>query len=384
MDILFWTSIGLVVYCYFGYPTFIYLIARIWNRRVDKKEYAPTVSVVLSVYNEEEVIEQKIHNLLTMDYPNKQIEFLIGSDGSTDRTNEMIKGFKDPRIQLIEEDQRRGKMATINMLVGHSQAEVILFTDARQIFAKDAIKKLVMNLADPKVGCVSGELIFSQKRGGTAKGINLYWDYEKFVRTQESRIHSMLGATGAIYAIKRALFTPIPENLILDDMYVPLHIVKRGFRAVVEDQAKAFDEVADSPREEHRRKTRTLYGNYQIFGQFLDMFIPIHSPVALQFFSHKLLRVLVPFILIGAFFSNYMLMHITVYKIIFVLQATFYVMAALGGLARHSKYGILNLISRICYVPYVFCLLNFSALVGFFRFVAGKQQVTWERAREAV
>ena len=168
----------------------------------------------------------------------------------------------------------------------------------------------------------------------------------------------------------------------MDDMFVPFKIIQKGYRAVLDTSAKAYDEVADSPREEHRRKARTLFGNYQIFWMFRGMFNPFKSPVAVQLFSHKFLRVMVPFFMIAVFFINWGLIGHGLYEVLFVLQAVFYIMALMGALARHQKYGILKLVSKLCYVPYVFCLLNFSALAGFFRFVGSKQEITWEKARD--
>lgn len=381
MIFIFWILLITIAYCYFGYPIVLSIVNLFLRREPKKGEHEPAVSVVLSIWNEEDVIKGKIENLLSLDYPADKIEILIGSDGSTDRTNAIIHQFDDPRIHLIEGDQRRGKMATINDLVKKTKNEILVFTDARQDFEKDAIRALIANFCDPQVGCVSGELVFSKKKGATARGINLYWNYEKFIRHAESNIHSMLGATGAIYAIRRKLFEQIPENIVLDDMFVPFKIIQRGYRAVFEASARAYDEVADSPRQEHRRKARTLFGNYQIFWTFRKMFDPFNSPIAIQFFSHKFLRVLMPFCLIAIFMVNWSLTDNLLYQMFFDVQMLFYVMAFIGALARHQKYGILKGLSKVCYVPYVFCLLNFSALVGFLRFIGSSQEIRWQKAR---
>ena len=382
MTILFWILLLTILYCYFGYPFFIYLVAKLNLRKVHKGDIQPAVSIVLSVWNEEDVIENKIKNLLGLDYPREKLEIVIGSDGSTDKTTARIRSFSDSRIVFLESGQREGKMATINQLVKKAKHEIVIFTDARQIFAANAIQELVKNFADPKVGSVSGELIFAPREGGTAKGLNLYWEYEKFLRSQESKVHSMPGATGAIYAIRRELFAEVPNQVILDDMYIPLKIIEKRYRAVFDKTAKAYDEVADSPKQEHRRKARTLYGNYQIFGLFPGMFNIFRSPIAIQLFSHKFLRVIAPFFMIMLFMVNVMLANLNFYKGFLVLQIIFYGMAVFGALARYGKYGILKFISKICYIPYVFCLLNFSALVGFLRFVMAKQTITWQKARE--
>lgn len=381
MVVVFWVFILLIVYCYFGYPLLLKVAARMGQCVSKNGPYEPVVSVVLSVWNEEDTIKHKIKDLISLDYPEAKIEILIGSDGSTDQTNQIVRQFIDPRIRLVESLQRKGKMAMLNRLVGEAKGEVIVFTDARQTFDTDVIKILVGNFNDQKVGCVSGELIFSKRGGATAQGINLYWNYEKFIRRAESDIHSMLGATGAIYAIRKELFEKIPENIVLDDMFVPFRIIQKGYRAIFDSAARAYDEVADSPREEHRRKARTLYGNYQIFWMFRQMFNPFKSPIAIQFFSHKFLRVLIPFFMIALFFINWSLSGCILYAFIFNLQILFYCMAVMGGLARYQKHGILNRLSKVCYIPYVFCLLNFSALVGFLRFVSSKQEVQWEKAR---
>lgn len=393
MKLVFWICVTFIVYGYLGYPFFLGILARIRPQPVRKESYEPSVAIVLSVWNEEDVIERRIRNLLALDYPKEKTEIWIGSDGSTDRTNAIIKGFNDARIHLVERIARSGKMDTLNDLVSRTRHEIIVFCDARQMFAADAVRELVGNFADPRVGCVSGELMFQgqgetsppqcpPEQGSTARGINLYWNYEKWIRKMESRLHSMLGATGAIYAIRKNLFHPLDRNIVLDDMFVPLKIIEKGYRAVWEERARAYDEVADSPREEYRRKTRTLAGNYQIFGLFPGLLNPFKSPVALQLFSHKILRVLMPFVLILLFLVNGALCGDSFYRGIFVWQILFYLMAVAGGLARHKKYGIFKPISKICYIPYVFCLLNSCALVGFWRFVTAKQNVTWEKARD--
>ncbi len=381
MEIVFWIFMGLIVYCYFGYPLLLMCVAKFFEQPVAKQYIEPTISVVISLFNEEDVIEKKIRNLISLNYPREKVEILIGSDGSNDRTVSIVQQWTKENIQVFDFKERRGKMMTINDLVAKARNEIIVFTDARQVFEKNVLRELTANLADAKVGCVSGELIFSDKDNPTAKGINLYWNYEKFLRFQESKIHSMLGATGAIYAIRRELYTPVPREVVLDDMFIPLKIIQQGFRAVIDGAAKAYDEVASSPKEEHRRKARTLYGNYQIFGLFKGLFNPFKSPVALQFFSHKFLRVMVPFMMILVLALNSFMLDQNLYKNVFILQIIFYIMASVGALARYSSHAMLGPIKKACYVPYVFCLLNFSALSGFFRFIFAKQDITWQKAR---
>ena len=382
MIILFWTLLGLIFYCYLGYPLLICLWARFFSKSVYKSAIFPSVSIIIAAHNEEDVIKAKLDNLLVLDYPKDQIEILIGSDASTDKTNQIIQNYQDPRLHVFINPQRRGKMMTVNDLVLQSKHEIIFFNDARQHFDKNALKNLVQNFADPSVGCASGELLFIKAEGGTAQGVNLYWESEKFIRFHEARVHSMMGATGAIYAIRKSLYVPACTEVVLDDMFIPFKIIEKGYRAIFEETALAFDNAANSATEEYSRKARTLYGNYQIFSLFLGLFNPIKSPIAIQLFSHKFLRVMVPFLMLILLPLNFLMIGEGFYKLIFVLQIIFYVAAFIGILSRGQRVGIFKPISKLCYVPYVFCLLNFAALAGFFRFIRAKQDIAWEKARE--
>lgn len=284
MTFLFYLFLFLIFYIYIGYPVLLMWMSWLMPKPVRKQVFEPFVSVVISAWNEEDVIRQRIENLLKSGYPQNFLEILVGSDGSTDRTAEIVSSFSQSNVRLLDFKERRGKMAVLNDLVKEAKGEFLVFTDCRQAFAEKVIHELVSNFHDEKVGCVSGELILSEGSGATGKGVGLYWKYEKFMREAESLIHSMLGATGAIYAIRKELYTPIPLEVVLDDMWVPLNIVLKGYRAVFDRSAKAYDKVADNPQEEYRRKARTLFGNFQIFARLWKLFVPGVSPVAVQCF----------------------------------------------------------------------------------------------------
>jgi biofilm PGA synthesis N-glycosyltransferase PgaC len=381
MEFLFWFCLLLIVYCYFGYPLFLLLVSKFTHKPVDKKPIMPKVSIVLSVWNEQDVIRRKLSNLMALDYPADSYEIIVGSDGSDDNTNEIVRSFNDERIRFVERAERRGKMIVLNELVSLARHEIIVFNDARQELPPDTIHKLVANFADSSVGCVSGELVFRKKEGATAQGINLYWEYEKFMRYHEAKIHSMLGATGAIYAIRKSLYHPVPKDVVLDDMYIPFRIIEQGFRAVFEPLAKAYDDVAENPKEEARRKNRTLFGNFQIFQLFPNMFNPFESHIAIQLFSHKFLRIAAPFLMVFLILLNLTLLGRTFYVWTMFAQLLFYSMAVIGLLTKDMANKTFRPLTKICYVPYVFCLLNFSVFVGFWRFLTSKQQITWEKAR---
>ena len=322
MKILFWVSILTVLYVYAGYPLLVYLISLFLERPVRRKYIYPSISVIVSAYNEEKSIEKKITTLLDADYPKEKLEILIGSDGSTDGTEEIVKRYVEiaslPRfggvarnddgqeasccaIKLFRQVRRRGKPNMLNILASAAKGEILVFTDARQRLDRNSLKELVRNFSDEKVGSVSAELLFEDDDNKTSNGIGLYWAYEKFIRKCESKIDSMLGATGAMYAIRRELFQEMPEDLILDDVYIPLKAIEKGYRAIFESEAKIYDTVVKDAKEEFSRKARTLAGNFQAFGYLKGLFNPFRSPVAFQFFSHKFLRLVVPFLLINVF-----------------------------------------------------------------------------------
>jgi len=262
----------------------------------------------------------------------------------------------------------------LNLLAQNATGEILIFTDARQRLDKDAVRELVKYFADNKVGSISSALFYENEKHNnkTAEGIGLYWKYEKFIRKSESRMGSMLGATGALYAIRRELFPKLPANLILDDIYIPMKIIEKGYRAIFDAKAKVYDTVYDNPKSEFLRKVRTLAGNYQLFIYLGHLFNPLKGKISWQFFSHKFLRLLAPFLLLFIFGANILLSKTAFYKTTFILQLVFYCLAFCGLLLKNKN--------RIFDVPYMFCVLNAAAVVGLYKFLTGRQEVTWERA----
>lgn len=374
MKILFWLSILVIFYVYLGYPVIVYLVLFVSKKPVKKKYIYPTISVIISAYNEGKNIENKIRNLLNLDYPKDKLEILIGSDGSTDRTDAIISKYINGKIKFFRHFERQGKPTMLNMLAREAKGEVFIFTDARQKLDKDSFKELVKNFSDHKVGSVSAELLFEKADSKTASGVALYWRYEKFIRNCESKIGSMLGATGALYAIRRELFPDLPRNLILDDVYIPITIIQKGYRAIFEPKAKVFDQVAKNAKEEFLRKTRTLAGNFQLFYYLKKLFNPFQSLVGLQFFSHKFLRLVVPFLLVIVFVINFFILDSYFYNLVFILQITFYTFACLGLIIKH--------VNRLFDVPCMFCVMNLAAVVGLYRFLTHKQDVLWRKPEE--
>ncbi|MBI4436476.1 MAG: glycosyltransferase family 2 protein [Candidatus Omnitrophica bacterium] len=371
MTFLFWVSATILFYIYLGYPLLLWIWAKYFPCPVRASEHLPSVSVLLSAFNEEKVIAKKMENLLSLDYPEDKLEIFVGSDGSTDNTASILAQYEGERVGLVVLNERGGKPRMLNGLAEQARGEILVFTDARQKIDRQAIRHLVRNFSDPAVGCVSGELVLEGTNGSVAKGLGFYWNYEKFIRGHESQAGSVIGATGALYAIRRLLYHPMPEETILDDLYLPMKVVSQGYRTLFEGRAWVYDDVSSTPRQEYERKVRTLAGNYQSFVQFSSMLNPFRSRVALQFISHKLLRVLAPFFLIALFLSDFFLLHEPLYRIFFMLQIAFYGCATLGAVAPQKA-------RRLFSQPYVFCLLNVSALVGLYRYLSRQQQVTWK------
>ena len=362
LEWIFWGSLAGIAYTYAGYPALLWVRARLSARPVRKGEFLPIVSVIIAAHNEAAVILQKLESCAALDYPRDRLEILIGTDGCTDETDVLIAGFRGgPVIRHTRFPERMGKPAVLNRLAAAAQGEILLFTDARQKIAPDAARRLMENFADSTVGAVSGELVLAEDgQSAAAEGVGLYWNYEKFIRRQESRIGSTVGATGALYAVRRRLYRVLDPETILDDVEVPLQVISQGYRVLFESSAVAFDRAARSGKEEFRRKVRTLAGNYQVFLRYPRLLLP-GSPIGWQFWSHKLLRTVVPLWLAMIFVSS-LLLHGAFYRAAVMGQVLFYGMAALGwGPA------------------YTFCLLNLSAVVGLYRFLRGIQPVTWEK-----
>lgn len=380
MELMFLASLSVIAYTYIGYPVILMALSVIVSKPVKKADIYPFVSVIISAYNEEKIIEARVNNLLELDYPRDKMEIIVGSDGSTDETYKILKKLAEERqIRYAVSFQRIGKPAMINKMTKDAQGKIFVFADARQRFERNALKELVRCFADETVGSVSGELIIEDKDSGTGKGIGLYWKYEKALRKMESDIGSMLGATGAIYAVRQEAFKYLPENTLLDDVYTPMNAIMMGKRAIFEPAAKAYDVVSETSQKEFMRKVRTLAGNFQIFSFFPEAFNPSRSPVAFQLLSHKFLRLMVPYFLVSLFISNYFVSGKAVlYNLAFFLQVIFYSLVLLGLLAEKSGLKLSGFF-RILYVPYEFCVLNLAAVVALGVFLAGGMDAKWRK-----
>ena len=378
---LFWASVVLLLYTHFGYPALVWIWAWLRPRHPRALGGEPEVSVVVVAQDEAPRIDARIENLLAQDYPVDCLTILIASDGSTDGTAERARVYQQRNVRVFAFSARRGKPAVLNDVVRAARGEVLVLADARQRFETGALRALVAPFADPEVGVVSGELVLASGPDGSAvgEGVGAYWRYEKFIRRCESRIDSTLGATGAIYAIRRALFEPLPQDTLLDDVLIVLRIVRHGYRAILEPKARAHDRPATTAEEELRRKVRTLAGNFQLFSHEPWLLNPLRNRLWIQTVSHKGLRLLCPLFLLCALSANLCLVGSPMYAGALAGQIFFYA-AALGGhaLQRRGKR------TRLLAFPYVFCLLHWATVVAFFRFVTGQVAVTWKGTPSAL
>lgn len=372
MTVLFWISAALVLYVYAGYPCLVAAWARLVDRQPRRAPFAsgcwPSISIVIAARNEARRLPARVANLLAQDYPGDR-EIIVVSDGSTDRPADALSAF-GPSVRLIELPPG-GKPAALNAGVAAARGDVLVFADARQRFAPGSLIALVENLSDPSVGGVTGELILDCEESTDAdsrvgEGIGLYWRYEKSMRRNESRVWSTLGATGAIYAIRRSLWHPLPAAALLDDVLAPMRIVLAGSRVVFDDRARAFDRASDDAAAETRRKKRTLAGNYQILAQEPRLLLPVANPVWLQYISHKVGRLVVPWALMALLISSVVLAGSgAIYAVALGAQMVFYALAVAGAALEARQ--------RMSRVAFTFVILNFSAIAGLMALRRGRE-----------
>lgn len=394
-ECLFWAATLGVVYTYFGYPLLLSaiaalnqwrsdwrLISRPGSRRLADRarpladDRAPSVAVLVSAFNEQRCIGDRIANLLAQDYPASRLRIYVGSDASSDRTAEIVRGPGHAAVTFVEFPARRGKASVINDLVAMATEDVLVFTDANTHFEPDAVSMLVRGLEDRRVGCVCGELRLVREGERGDNQDHLYWRYERMLKFYESRIGGLLGANGGVYALRREAYVPVPANTIVDDFWISMQVVEGGLRCAYAPEAVATESVPERVGDEFGRRVRIGTGNYQSLARFARLLDPRRGvATAFTFFSHKVLRWLAPHLMVIALACNVLLATLSPwYAVWLLLQTIFY---AASGLAWRLAVG--GTAPRLLRLPLFFVSMNVGLLVGFWRYSRGAGSGAWTR-----
>jgi cellulose synthase/poly-beta-1,6-N-acetylglucosamine synthase-like glycosyltransferase len=375
--IVFWGSLAALIYVYFGYPLVLAILGMFYRPRQPELGYTPKLSVLIAAYNEESGIRAKIEQTLALDYPADKIEIIVLSDCSTDRTEEIVKSFTDPRVRLFRAPQRKGKTNAQNLGVEVASGEIMIFSDATTVYHSLALQHLACNYADPKVGAVSGRYQYfdPEGRSPTGSGMIAFWNYENFIKMMQSRIRTISGCCGCIYSVRKTAYTALHPDVI-SDLVQPLWAIQKGYRVVFEDRALAYEETTKSSKEEFSMRVRVVTRGIRGILSVASLLNPFkYGWVSFQLFSHKVLRWLVPFFLLFLLLSNAILWNQAWYGWSLVLQVAFYGFALLTLLVP------LHRIWKPLGIPLYFCTLNAAAFGSIVEVVRGRKYVVWETVR---
>jgi cellulose synthase/poly-beta-1,6-N-acetylglucosamine synthase-like glycosyltransferase len=380
---IFWTAVFLIVYTYVGFPLLVVLRGMLWGRPFKDEELTnpPAVSIVISAYNEAKCIAAKVDNILTMEYPRDRLEIVVASDGSTDGTDAIVEQYKAHGVKLLSLP-RIGKAAALNTAVNASSGEIMVFSDANSMYKTDAIRELVRPLADPQVGGVAGNQIYKTEvsGGSSGDGERAYWNFDRMLKHFQGKSGNTLAATGAIYAIRRSLFRPIPDG-VSDDLFTSTGVILQGYRLVFAPQAIAYEPIAATSQVEFGRKVRVIMRSWKAFHYRRALLNPFrYGFYAIQFFSHKILRYLVVFPLLILFLiSPFLWQAGFIYQMATIAQVAFYSCALLGLLLKETRFGR----RKILTIPFYFCMVNAASLVAIVNVLRGRQVKQWEPQRHS-
>jgi len=379
-EIIFVGFAFLIVYTYVGYPMLVFLLSHLFSRPVRRDDFTPKVSVIIAAHNEERNLATKIENTLSLDYPREKLEIVVASDCSTDRTDEIAQQYADRGVILHRLTERHGKTMAQKDAVKASSGEILVFSDATTNYQPDALRKIVRSFADSQVGCVAGQLIYVD-RSATAvgRGCRSYWGYEKFIKRSESRLGSLIGVSGCLYAVRRSCQVRL-ANQMIDDFVIATEIHLQGLRTIYEPAAISTEDTNKRGRDEFKMRVRVIAQTMRALYRYRRVLsLRQHGMYAFQMLSHKVLRYAVPVFLLAVLISNWRLADDSeVYRYVLLGQGAFYAAAAVGWLAERVgiKLGPLAL-------PYYFALVNVASIVAFLRFIGGGTQLVWEPVRDA-
>lgn len=377
----FWTAVGMLGYAYAGFILLVALVGLLRRRAVRKAPLTPTVSFIVVAYNEARAIAARIHNILSLDYPRQQLQIIVASDGSTDGTDDVVRGFRAEGVVLLSLP-RQGKIPALNEAVRHATGEILVFSDANIHCDAGALRGLTANFADPDVGGVAGDSSYAVAAGSesSSHGERMYWRYDTLIKALESDTGSVVSAHGGLYAIRKSLFEPIADASVTDDFAISTGVIARGRRLVFEPEARAVEYTTTEARREIRRRirlmTRGLRGVW-LRRRLLNPFR--HGFYAIALFSHKVLRRLAPVWLLIAAAASAILAGTghPLYVLAAAAQVLFYGLAALGWLLRRRRLGRLK---PLC-VPFYYCMANAASAIALVQFLRGKRISTWQPQR---
>lgn len=383
LNIVFWGALGVIFYAYLGYPILVAALSLVFQRPINKKAIEPTVSLLITAYNEEQDIGAKLENSLTLDYPRNRFEIVVASDGSTDATETITREFArlhpEITIRVHRVEGRVGKTATQNSAVLECRGEIVVFSDAAAMYEVGALRALVANYADPTVGAVSGMYTYCNRAvGSLGIATPVFWSVENFVKAQQTKIYTITGCCGCIYSLRRQLYVPLPDYII-SDLVEPLMIFKKGYRVIFETGARAVELTAGKSSEEFRMRVRVIVRGIKGMLFVRQLYNPLKYPyIAWQLFSHKVIRWLVPFFCIILMMSNvFLIFRGWYYKYFIAIQFAFYIFASVGLILE--KYGVT---AKIFYLPLYFCVVNIASLISIVKVLRGEQIVIWQTQRE--
>ena len=369
----------ILAYHYLGYAALMKLLALVRPRLVKRANITPTMTLIVSAYNETAVIEQKINNSLALDYPLDKLEIIFITDGSDDETPDIVERFADKGVKLMHDPVRRGKSAAMNRAAAQAAGDILVFSDANAFYLPDVIHKLGRNFHDETVGCVSGNKTIRESDGSIGQSAGLYWRYESAIKTWESVAGSTVAVVGEMLAVRQACFEPIPAHIINDDAYIATRLMSQGWRVLYEPEAVCWETAVVSAKDEVIRRQRINAGRYQLM--FQPQVWPWRDPLTLlQLLSHKFLRLLLPFFMIGALLANVILVikrgATLVMKFALVGQLFIYLLALIGGLMQGSERRY-----KLPSIAHYVVNGNLTSIQGLVRYLSGKQTVLWAKAK---
>ncbi len=382
LDFFLWICILIIIYTYIGYGVILLLLVKIRSvlnkKEINSNLYQPFVTLIVAAYNEETYIRKKVENSLSLNYPKNKIEFVFVTDGSDDKTPQIIENF--PEIKIMHQPERQGKVKAIERAMHKVNSDIVIFTDANTLLNGDAINNMVRHFSKDIVGVVAGEkrIIDINKDEAAGAGEGLYWKYESMLKKWDDELYSVMGAAGELFAIRTNLYEPIPADTLIEDFYLSFKIIQKGYKIAYEPDAYAIEGPSISIKEELKRKIRIAAGGIQSIVRLKELLNPFkYGIVTFQYFSHRVLRwtlapLSIPIIfLLNAFLIN---SHI-LYKYLFICQIAFYTSALLGLLLekRHIR-------MKILFIPYYFCMMNYAVFIGFWKYIRGSQKVLWEKS----